>query len=169
MHDLICVGTNALVERALPKIGTFDPRGVRPPSSISRIHHIREVKGNGGAKAGWTLGSRCRRRVFLGGRSVAGAANSGAEVLGPALSVRHATAIVAAEATIDAAILDINLHGDMIFPVADMLAERNIAFAFATGVDQSTLPARFSDIARVEKSFERLSVAAVLGPLMRVP
>ncbi|WBH18135.1 response regulator [Sphingomonas radiodurans] len=93
---------------------------------------------------------------------------AGAEVIGPVASVRHAAEMVAADTGIDAAILDINLRGDMIFPVADMLAERNIPFAFVTGYDQWALPDRFSNVAWVEKPFKAPNVAAVLAPLLRV-
>ena len=34
------------------------------------------------------------------------------------------------------AILDINLGGEMVFPLADLLRERHIPFVFATGYDQ---------------------------------
>ena len=58
-------------------------------------------------------------------------ADAGAHVLGPAASVEDATALIGNEATIDAAILDVNLRGDMVFPLADALRERGIPFAFA--------------------------------------
>jgi len=93
-------------------------------------------------------------------------AASGAEVVGPAASVEEATALLAGDAAIDAAVLDVNLRGDMVFPVADALRERGVPFAFATGYDQWTLPERFTDSPRVEKPFKGPKVAAVLGPLL---
>lgn len=49
---------------------------------------------------------------------------------------------LAAERTIDAAILDVNLHGRRSYPVADVLVARAIPFVFASGyadVDLITL------------------------------
>jgi CheY-like chemotaxis protein len=92
---------------------------------------------------------------------------AGAEVLGPVPSIEEATAMIDAEARIDAAILDVNLRGDMVFPVADALAGRGIPFAFATGYDQWALPERFSTRPRVEKPFKARMIAAVLGPLLK--
>lgn len=91
---------------------------------------------------------------------------AGAEVLGPIPSVEAATAFITGGAAIDAAILDINLHGEMVFPAADALRERGIPFAFATGYDQSALPDRFAQVPRLEKPFKGARVAAVLAPLM---
>lgn len=91
---------------------------------------------------------------------------AGAEVLGPIPSVDAATAFVTGGAAIDAAILDINLHGEMVFPVADALRDRGIPFAFVTGYDQSAVPDRFAEVPRLEKPFKGARVAAVLTPLM---
>jgi len=91
---------------------------------------------------------------------------AGAEILGPVGSVDDAHALIAGESRIDGAVLDVNLRGDMVFPVADALSEREIPFAFATGYDKWALPDRFVDRPRVEKPLKGYKVAAVLGPLM---
>ena len=92
--------------------------------------------------------------------------SAGAKVLGPLGSVEDATAFIAGEPSIDAAVLDVNLRGDMVFPVADALRARGVPFAFATGYDQWALPQRFADAPRVEKPFKADKVAALLGPLI---
>jgi DNA-binding response OmpR family regulator len=92
--------------------------------------------------------------------------DAGAEVLGPIASVEDATAFIAGEPSIDAAVLDVNLRGDMVFPVADALHARGVPFAFATGYDQWALPERFAGAPRVEKPFKGYKVAAVLAPLI---
>jgi CheY-like chemotaxis protein len=91
---------------------------------------------------------------------------SGAQVLGPVASVQEAIEFVAREAQIDAAVLDVNLRGDMVFPVADALRARGVPFAFTTGYDQWALPERFSDTPRVEKPFRGHMLTALLGPLI---
>lgn len=92
--------------------------------------------------------------------------NAGAEVLGPLSSVKDAAAYVAGEGSIDAAVLDVNLRGEMIFSVADSLRERGVPFAFATGYDETILPARFADTPRIEKPFKGKRVAAVIGSMV---
>jgi DNA-binding response OmpR family regulator len=92
--------------------------------------------------------------------------DAGAEVLGPIASVEDATAFIAREPSIDAAVLDVNLRGEMVFPVADALRERGVPFAFATGYDEWALPERFAKAPRVEKPFQGHKVTSVLGPLL---
>jgi DNA-binding NtrC family response regulator len=94
-------------------------------------------------------------------------ADAGAHVLGPAASVDDATALIEKESAIDAAVLDVNLRGDMVFPLADILRDRGIPFAFATGYDDWALPPRFADAPRVEKPFKSERVADILRPLIR--
>ena len=93
-------------------------------------------------------------------------AEEGAEVLGPIGSVGEAIAFVGEEPRIDGAVLDVNLRGEMVFPVADALRARGVPFAFTTGYDQWALPERFTDAPRVEKPFKSLKLAAVLGSLV---
>ena len=75
----------------------------------------------------------------------------GAEVVGPIGSVEEALEAVQTEERLDGAVLDINLNGAMVFPVADALRERKIPIIFTTGYDEETIPARFGDIHRCEK------------------
>ncbi len=60
----------------------------------------------------------------------------GFEPVGPAHHLTEALAL-AAEAMVDAAILDVNLNEERSYPVADLLAERGIPFLFATGYAES--------------------------------
>ncbi|HVG48881.1 MAG TPA: response regulator [Rubellimicrobium sp.] len=83
-----------------------------------------------------------------------GLEDAGAEVLGPVPSVADALALLATEAPPDAAILDVNLGGEMVFPVADVLRERGVPFMFATGYDQWSLPQAYTDVPRCEKPFD---------------
>jgi hypothetical protein len=52
--------------------------------------------------------------------------------------VTDALDLITQEAKIDDAILDINLRGEMVFPAADLLAQRGGPFVFTTGYDLST-------------------------------
>jgi CheY-like chemotaxis protein len=91
--------------------------------------------------------------------------DAGAEILGPSPTVSGAAALVAAEAAIDAALLDINLRGEPVFEVADTLLSRGIPFAFATGYDHWAIPARFGAVPRLEKPFKAPQILAALQPL----
>lgn len=57
--------------------------------------------------------------------------DAGCDVVGPAGNLRTALALARSE-TIDAAILDVNLGGESVFPVAQALAARRVPFLFAT-------------------------------------
>ena len=56
----------------------------------------------------------------------------GCEVIGPAMHITEAIQL-AREAEIDGATLDVNLVGEKVFPVADILTDRGIPFVFMTG------------------------------------
>ena len=62
--------------------------------------------------------------------------DAGATVLGPAVSIDHALRLIGtavADGGISAAVLDINLQGEAVAPVADRLAALGVPFVFATG------------------------------------
>jgi len=77
---------------------------------------------------------------------------AGAEVVGPADTVESALAVLRCEdRAIDAAVLDINLNGMAVFPVAEALKVRGIPFVFATAYDEMVVPAAYGDVPLVEK------------------
>lgn len=51
----------------------------------------------------------------------------------------------------DGAVLDINLGGELVYPVADALRSRHIPFVFATGYDPESIPFLYLDIMRCQK------------------
>jgi CheY-like chemotaxis protein len=86
---------------------------------------------------------------------------AGAEVIGPAPAVEAALAALE-QTVLDGAILDINLGGEMAFPVADALMARGIPFIFATGYDAQVIPLRFTDVKRCEKPMASEQICAAL-------
>ena len=89
----------------------------------------------------------------------------GAEVVGPVPDRRRALARLASE-RIDLAVLDINLRGDLIYPLADALRERHVPFVFATGYDCRAIQSGYEDIPRWEKPFDHDKLARSLAPLL---
>jgi DNA-binding response OmpR family regulator len=72
-------------------------------------------------------------------------------VLGPVAAVQAGLDLMAREPTISAAILDVNVGNEMIFPVADALLERSVPFLFATGEHRKTIPRRFAGVGVCQK------------------
>ena len=56
---------------------------------------------------------------------------------------------------IDAAILDVNLAGEFVYPLADLLRKRNIPFVFATGYSAESIDPRFGEISVLQKPIDR--------------
>lgn len=81
--------------------------------------------------------------------------DAGAEVLGPVPSVTGALTLLAREAPPDAAILDVNLGGEMVYPLADILRQRGIPFMFATGLRPAGPAARICHGAPLRKALHR--------------
>jgi DNA-binding response OmpR family regulator len=85
----------------------------------------------------------------------------GATVRGP--YGRLEDALKAAEREdFDLAILDVNLSGTMVYPLAEHLLERGIPFLFITGYSLTNLPERFRGIRRLNKPCEPAQLAAAL-------
>jgi PAS domain S-box-containing protein len=69
---------------------------------------------------------------------------AGADIVGPAATLDSAGQLVA-EDHLSAAILDIRLNGDEVWPVARLLTQRRVPFVFYTGhFDSTSLPAEWA-------------------------
>jgi CheY-like chemotaxis protein len=74
-------------------------------------------------------------------------------IIGPAAQQAEALALARSE-TFDAALLDVNLNGEMTWDVAAVLKERGIPFVFSTGYDvTNVLPASLAGSQVVSKPF----------------
>lgn len=89
----------------------------------------------------------------------------GAKVIGPAASLEEADALIAAS-EVDCAILDINLRGEMAFPVADRLESEGIPFVVASGYTSAAIPARFGQFRRIEKPFRPQEVLEIIPEML---
>ena len=90
----------------------------------------------------------------------------GCELVGPASRLAKAVEL-AGSAAIDGAILDLNLAGKEIYPVAAKLAERGIPFAFATGYAAEHVDAAYRQRPVLHKPFEAQELAHTLMQLFR--
>ncbi|OWW04435.1 Crp/Fnr family transcriptional regulator [Rhizobium sp. R72] len=87
----------------------------------------------------------------------------GVDVVGPCPNVEDAFAKIGATSGLDGAVLDINLGGEMVFPVADELERLGLPFVFATAYDPDVVPARHADKIVLRKPLENDALAAALS------
>ena len=92
-------------------------------------------------------------------------AGFGCIVAGVASTVGQALADVASTQQIDAAILDVHIGGELIFPVADALADREVPFVFSTGFGPSDLAQRYPESRVLAKPYASEALAEVLASL----
>jgi CheY-like chemotaxis protein len=74
---------------------------------------------------------------------------------------------LAAEADFNAALLDVNLSGKTVDPIANALAQRGIPFAFTTGIDQSGIPQAYRDRVTLQKPYVIEQLKDALARMMR--
>ncbi|HZT87676.1 MAG TPA: response regulator [Stellaceae bacterium] len=67
----------------------------------------------------------------------------------------------------DFALLDLRLKGTATYPVADVLRERGISFAFVTGFSAVAIDPAYADVPILQKPFRRTDLAAILARLSR--
>ncbi len=71
-------------------------------------------------------------------------------VVGPFCSVAEARNALDGQ-SFDCAILDLNLSGEMVYPIASLLETRGIPFMFATGYGSESIDRRFAHVAVIQK------------------
>ena len=90
----------------------------------------------------------------------------GSVIVGPAARLDDALALATSE-PIDAALLDVNLGRTLVFPVADVLAERGIPFVFASGYGESALQPPHQGRPVLEKPFSPETIGEVLAGILK--
>jgi DNA-binding response OmpR family regulator len=89
----------------------------------------------------------------------------GCFTVGPCNTVAKAMAAVEME-SFDLAVLDVNLNGERIYPVADKLAERRIPFLFVSGYGDGAILPGHSEWRVCAKPFRANDLAAMLAAVL---
>ena len=78
----------------------------------------------------------------------------GLSVVGPFGNLSKAM-VAAVHEPIDAGIIDVNLGGEFIYPIADVLAAREIPFVFVTGYGPESIERRYRHVPIIKKPVQR--------------
>jgi AmiR/NasT family two-component response regulator len=87
---------------------------------------------------------------------------AGCSPIGPFVDLASATEATRRE-EFDLAILDVNLNGQVIYPLADELVSRGKPFILATGYGAASLPERFRSLPRLPKPYDAASLIREIG------
>lgn len=91
-------------------------------------------------------------------------AELGSEVVGPAATIEQAL-VLARSGALDGAVLDVNVRGERIDPVADALAARGVPMLFATGYGEVRLASGASTTV-IDKPYTQDKLARGLAAAM---
>jgi len=92
-----------------------------------------------------------------------GLQEAGAQIMGSAADLEEAMRMV--DLPIDAAVLDANLNGVSVMPVAEALAARGVPFVFATGYGDSKMAPQGFGAPIIRKPYDVTQVAAALAEI----
>jgi CheY-like chemotaxis protein len=85
----------------------------------------------------------------------------GVEVLGPVGTVAEALRLLES-AEVQGAILDVNLKGERVYPVADVLRRKDVPFVFASGYGGELEPDAYAEVPRCIKPVDYALLAKTL-------
>jgi CheY-like chemotaxis protein len=75
-------------------------------------------------------------------------------------------ATLAQSAHFDLAILDVNLRGKLITPVAELIKARGLPIILATGYGSEGVPEEFRDLPALAKPYRQETLATMIGKVM---
>jgi DNA-binding NtrC family response regulator len=70
-------------------------------------------------------------------------------------------------AAIDVAILDVNVAGELVYPIANQLEERGIPFIFSSGYGAGGLPVEYRGWPTLSKPFQQEELAPMLAEVVQ--
>jgi len=161
---------SASIERQLEGEATFDwrPDGLHCTLSVPRGDQIEPPAGLAGAhravgddKSALPLRLKTGNRILLVEDEILVAmmmrdilTELGFSVVGP-FSRLSESMVAAVHEEIDAGVIDVNLGGEFVYPVADVLVARNIPFVFVTGYGVESIDGRFGYVPIIKKPVQR--------------
>lgn len=89
----------------------------------------------------------------------------GAEVVGPALDLSTGLHL-AHENNLDGAVLDIDICGEYVWPLAQVLTDHEVPVVFVSAECSSELPERFRSFACLEKPAPRAAILATISEVL---
>lgn len=97
-------------------------------------------------------------------------ADLGCVVVGVAANVAEGLAVIEDHAPeLDGAVLDINLGGEKVYPVAEELAGRGIPFIFSTGYGRAGIEPDFAQTPMLAKPYGQGALAQMLSDVVGRP
>jgi CheY-like chemotaxis protein len=94
-------------------------------------------------------------------------AELGCEVVGPAPNMAAARELVENEGEIDAAMMDVHIRGERVFPLCDLLAAKGVPFLLTSGYADWQIPEKWEDQPRLSKPYTIDQVESALAKLMK--
>lgn len=76
----------------------------------------------------------------------------GCEVVGPAPTMAAARGLID-DGNLDAALMDIHIRGERVFPLCDLLAAAGVPFIFTSGYADWQMPEKWADRPRLQKPY----------------
>ena len=92
----------------------------------------------------------------------------GCTPVGPASNIDDGEAMARDTTDLDAALLDVNVAGRQVFPVAEALRARGVPFVFSTGYGEGGLPDEWRGNPTIQKPFTESAVRDALMKAMGV-
>jgi two-component sensor histidine kinase/two-component SAPR family response regulator len=149
--------------------------GLRSTLSVPSEHFTPPAGNGSGAVAKTMEEPPMREKVMISGRRILLVEDEplvammmsqiigdlGAEVIGPFGTVGEA--IAASAEGLDAAVLDINVGGELVYPLAERLAKRGTPMVFLTGYDAKSVDDRFVKASVLTKPIDETDLANTLA------
>src|SRR3984893_7886821 len=170
---------SASIERQLEGEATFDwrPDGLHCTLSVPRGDQIEPLAGLAGAhravgddKSALPLRLKTGNRILLVEDEILVAmmmrdtlTELGFSVVGPFSRLSQAM-VAAVHENIDAGIIDINLGGEFVYRVAEVLIARRIPFVFVTGYGVESIDSRFGSVPVIKKPVQRQALQTIFTP-----
>ena len=89
----------------------------------------------------------------------------GCEVIGPAPNIASARELIQGEA-LDAALLDVHIRGERVFPMCELLDKKGVPFILTSGYADWQVPDKWADRPRLQKPYRIGDVEAMLREML---